>query len=79
MRQFNQVNAFTLSCYFGDMKSINKIAEPAAFFFVGVTDVQTNVESKSVIVQADESVSPQFMLEKLQAVSLIACENVPNL
>ena len=33
-----------------------------------MTDIQTNVESKSVIVQAEESVSPQLMLEKLQAV-----------
>ena len=40
------------------------------FYFEGVTDIQTDVESKSVIVQSDESVSPQLMLEKLQAVSL---------
>jgi hypothetical protein len=39
------------------------------FYFEGVTDIQTNVEAKSVIVQADDSVSPQLMLEKLQAVS----------
>lgn len=34
----------------------------------GVTDIQTNVDTKSVIVQAEESVSPQFLLEKLLAV-----------
>ena len=37
---------------------------------VGVTDVQTNVEAKKVHVTADENVSPQEMLEKLQKVRL---------
>lgn len=32
----------------------------------GVSSVDTNVEAKVVIVQAEESVSPQFMLEKLE-------------
>ncbi|KAI2496922.1 Heavy-metal-associated domain [Fragilaria crotonensis] len=32
----------------------------------GVSDVQTNVETKKVVVTADDSVSPQDMLEKLQ-------------
>jgi len=34
----------------------------------GVTDIKTDVAAKSVVVQADESVSPQEMLEKLQKV-----------
>ena len=39
----------------------------------GVTDVQTNVEAKTVVVvTADDSVSPQGMLEKLQKVSRVA-------
>ena len=37
--------------------------------FPGVSDVQTNVETKKVVVTADDSVSPQDMLEKLQKVS----------
>lgn len=35
----------------------------------GVTDIQTDVAAKTVVVQADQSVSPEFMLEKLQKVS----------
>lgn len=35
----------------------------------GVNDVQTDVAAKTVVVQADPSVSPQLMLEKLQKVS----------
>lgn len=31
----------------------------------GVSDVQTDVAAKSVVVTADESVSKQFMLDKL--------------
>lgn len=34
----------------------------------GVNDVQTDVAAKKVVVQADPSVSPQLMLEKLQKV-----------
>jgi copper chaperone CopZ len=34
----------------------------------GVKNIQTNVEAKTVVVEADESVSPEFMLEKLQKV-----------
>ena len=34
-------------------------------FFLGVHDIQTDVEAKSVIVEADGSVSPELMLEKL--------------
>jgi hypothetical protein len=34
-----------------------------------VNEIQTNVEAKTVVVQADESVSPVLMLEKLQKVS----------
>ena len=33
---------------------------------LGVTDIETNVEAKTVVVQADASVSPEFMLGKLQ-------------
>ena len=36
------------------------------FLFLGVTDIETNVEAKTVVVQADASVSPDSMLEKLQ-------------
>eukprot|EP00534_Pseudo-nitzschia_fraudulenta_P003771 CAMPEP_0201135516 /NCGR_PEP_ID=MMETSP0850-20130426/54357_1 /ASSEMBLY_ACC=CAM_ASM_000622 /TAXON_ID=183588 /ORGANISM="Pseudo-nitzschia fraudulenta, Strain WWA7" /LENGTH=73 /DNA_ID=CAMNT_0047406687 /DNA_START=47 /DNA_END=268 /DNA_ORIENTATION=+ len=32
----------------------------------GVTDIVTNVEAKSVVVTHDDSVKPEFMLEKLQ-------------
>lgn len=35
----------------------------------GVNDIQTDVAAKTVVVQADQSVSPEFMLEKLQKVS----------
>ena len=38
---------------------------------VGVKDVQTNVDAKTVVVEAEESVSPQLMLEKLQKVKMI--------
>ena len=34
--------------------------------YSGVQNVDTNVENKTVIVQADESVDPQAMLAKLQ-------------
>lgn len=34
--------------------------------FDGVTDIQTDVATKKVVVTADDSVSPQEMLEKLQ-------------
>lgn len=39
----------------------------------GVSDVQTDVAAKKVVVQADPSVSPQLMLEKLQKVSGRKC------
>lgn len=32
----------------------------------GVSNVETNVDAKTAVVTADESVSPEFMLEKLQ-------------
>eukprot|EP00562_Extubocellulus_spinifer_P005640 CAMPEP_0178520828 /NCGR_PEP_ID=MMETSP0696-20121128/27618_1 /TAXON_ID=265572 /ORGANISM="Extubocellulus spinifer, Strain CCMP396" /LENGTH=73 /DNA_ID=CAMNT_0020151723 /DNA_START=57 /DNA_END=278 /DNA_ORIENTATION=- len=32
----------------------------------GVSDVQTDVEAKTVVVTADASVSPELMLEKLE-------------
>jgi hypothetical protein len=38
------------------------------WFFTGVHNVDTNVETKTVVVEADESVSPNSMLEKLQKV-----------
>jgi hypothetical protein len=34
----------------------------------GVTDIQTSVEDKTVVVEADAAVSPADMLEKLQKV-----------
>jgi hypothetical protein len=34
----------------------------------GVESVETNVEEKTVIVRAAQSVSPQTMLEKLETV-----------
>jgi hypothetical protein len=37
-------------------------------FAPGVSGIEINVEAKTVVVQADESVSPQSMLEKLQKV-----------
>eukprot|EP00563_Minutocellus_polymorphus_P006611 CAMPEP_0181038740 /NCGR_PEP_ID=MMETSP1070-20121207/10091_1 /TAXON_ID=265543 /ORGANISM="Minutocellus polymorphus, Strain NH13" /LENGTH=73 /DNA_ID=CAMNT_0023116533 /DNA_START=45 /DNA_END=266 /DNA_ORIENTATION=+ len=43
----------------------------------GVTDVQTNVEAKTVVVvTADDSVSPQGMLEKLQKWSAASGKSV---
>lgn len=36
---------------------------------IGVTDIQTNVEAKTVVVTHSDSVSKQDMLEKLQKVS----------
>jgi len=39
----------------------------------GVTDVQTNVEAKSVVVVHDDSVSKGLMLEKLQKVGFYYC------
>ncbi|KAG7341463.1 heavy-metal-associated domain containing protein [Nitzschia inconspicua] len=42
----------------------------------GVTNVDANVEAKTVIVDADESVSPQFMLEKLQKWSAASGKSV---
>jgi hypothetical protein len=37
--------------------------------FSGVSDVQTDVQAKTVVVHADSSVTPESMLEKLQKVS----------
>jgi hypothetical protein len=37
--------------------------------FVGVSKIETDVSAKTVIVEADESVAPQMMLEKLEKVS----------
>eukprot|EP00561_Arcocellulus_cornucervis_P001462 CAMPEP_0185806346 /NCGR_PEP_ID=MMETSP1322-20130828/4384_1 /TAXON_ID=265543 /ORGANISM="Minutocellus polymorphus, Strain RCC2270" /LENGTH=73 /DNA_ID=CAMNT_0028502431 /DNA_START=107 /DNA_END=328 /DNA_ORIENTATION=+ len=43
----------------------------------GVEDVQTNVEAKTVVVvTADDSVSPQVMLEKLQKWSAASGKSV---
>ncbi|KAG7358377.1 heavy-metal-associated domain containing protein [Nitzschia inconspicua] len=42
----------------------------------GVTNVDANVEAKTVIVDADESVSPQLMLEKLQKWSAASGKSV---
>lgn len=36
----------------------------------GVSSVETDVAAKTVVVEADPSVSPQLMLEKLQKVRL---------
>jgi hypothetical protein len=56
------------------------------FYIIGVRDVQTNVEMKSVIVQTDDQVSPQLLLEKLKKVgsgrgmdAFWACVLVPSL
>jgi hypothetical protein len=37
--------------------------------FEGVSKIETDVSAKTVIVEADESVAPQMMLEKLEKVS----------
>jgi copper chaperone len=42
----------------------------------GVNDVQTDVAAKTVVVQADPSVSPQLMLEKLQKWSAASGKSV---
>ena len=39
------------------------------YHFVGVESVETNVEAKTVVVQANDNVSPDEMLEKLLKVS----------
>jgi hypothetical protein len=41
---------------------------PPLSIFTGVKSIDANVEAKTVIVEADESVSAQVMLEKLQKV-----------
>jgi len=38
--------------------------------FLGVKNVDANVEAKTVIVDADESVKPEFLLEKLMKVGI---------
>jgi hypothetical protein len=35
----------------------------------GVSKIETDVAAKTVVVEADESVAPQMMLEKLEKVS----------
>jgi hypothetical protein len=42
----------------------------------GVSDIQTNVEAKSVVVVHDESVSKEVMLEKLQKWSAASGKSV---
>lgn len=37
----------------------------------GVKSVETNVEAKTVVVDADDSVTPEFMLEKLMKVCIV--------
>jgi hypothetical protein len=44
---------------------------------VGVHDIQTDVAQKSVIVEADTSVSPELMLEKLVKVSFGKIRSYP--
>lgn len=46
------------------------------FGTTGVTDIATDVEAKTVIVQADASVKPEEMLGKLQKVCFTASTNV---
>jgi hypothetical protein len=38
-------------------------------FGTGVKEIDANVEAKTVVVEADDSVTPEFMLEKLLKVS----------
>jgi copper chaperone CopZ len=42
----------------------------------GVKSIDANVEAKTVIVEADDSVSPHVMLEKLQKVDRNCCDCV---
>ena len=35
----------------------------------GIDNIDVNIEANSVVVQADDSVSPDLMLQKLQKVS----------
>jgi hypothetical protein len=42
----------------------------------GVSDIQTNVDAKSVVVLHDESVSKEVMLEKLQKWSAASGKSV---
>jgi len=49
-----------------DISSAIKVNFPSRF--LGVHKIETDVEGKTVVVEADESVSPEVMLEKLQKV-----------
>ena len=42
------------------------------FLIIGVTDIQTDVAAKTVVVTAADSVDPQEMLSKLLKVSTVA-------
>lgn len=48
---------------------IEKLLTQFFLFCAGVHAVDTNVEAKTVVVEADDSVSAQLMLEKLLKVS----------
>jgi hypothetical protein len=43
---------------------------PGFFHAKGVSNVETDVQAKSVVVEASDTVPPQLMLEKLEKVGL---------
>ena len=49
------------------------------WYIIGVSSVETDVASKSVVVQADSSVTPEFLLDKLTKVSTLDKVNVIEL
>ena len=56
---------------------INYICFPS--LLLGVKSIDANVETKTVVVEADDSVSPQLLLEKLQKVRSYHSSGVMNL
>jgi hypothetical protein len=53
-----------------DSVRVSHVHTILAFETVGVHNVETNVESKTVLVDADPSITPQFIFEKLEKVSV---------
>ena len=47
------------------------VIHPIIFYCVGVTDINTNVEAKTVVVTHSDAVSKESMLEKLQKVNIV--------
>lgn len=64
----NDMLSLTVSC----AMAYHKILAAFSYLYTwmtGVKTIDTNVQAKTVVVEADPSVSPQLMLEKLQKVN----------